>query len=160
MSEDRPIYIPCASGNNAFADCLFLPKGSVVRLNGHAIMDFSPEDAERLGTLLLEWAKNERRSSVGSSNTLEAIDYYHAPETPQNGSQSVLTASGDAVVDAVVRKMVLRSRIGQQKYGTTLTDNPAELIARLRHWQEELMDAALYAEWTMNELRKDYDDGR
>lgn len=56
MSETRPSYIPCASGNNAQTDCLILRHGDLVRLLGHPSMDFTPEDAARLATALLHIA--------------------------------------------------------------------------------------------------------
>lgn len=40
-----------------------------------------------------------------------------------------------------------RQAFGLAKYGTRLKDNPAPLAARLRHMLEELLDAAVYAEW-------------
>ena len=40
-----------------------------------------------------------------------------------------------------------RQAFGLAKYPTRLKDNPAPLAARLRHMLEELLDAAVYAEW-------------
>ena len=40
-----------------------------------------------------------------------------------------------------------RQAYGLAKYPTRLKDNPAPLAARLRHMLEELLDAAVYAEW-------------
>ena len=40
-----------------------------------------------------------------------------------------------------------RQAFGVAKYGVRLADNPAPLAARLRHMLEELLDAAVYAEW-------------
>ena len=40
-----------------------------------------------------------------------------------------------------------RQAFGLAKYGVRLKDNPAPLAARLRHMLEELLDAAVYAEW-------------
>jgi len=57
MSEDRPVYIPCASGNNAQTDCLIARRGDLVRLLGHAQIDFTPNDAARLGHALLDTAR-------------------------------------------------------------------------------------------------------
>lgn len=43
-----------------------------------------------------------------------------------------------------------RQAFGLAKYGVRLADNPAPLAARLRHMLEELLDAAVYAEWAAN----------
>ena len=57
LNEMRPVYIPCASGTNAFTDLLVLPHGDLVRLVGHAQMDLTPADAARLGQVLLTLAR-------------------------------------------------------------------------------------------------------
>lgn len=43
-----------------------------------------------------------------------------------------------------------RQSFGLAKYGVRLADNPAPLAARLRHMLEELLDAAVYAEWIID----------
>ena len=48
-----------------------------------------------------------------------------------------------------------RQAFGVAKYGVRLKDNPAPLAARLRHMLEELLDAAVYAEW----IRDGYSHG-
>ncbi len=48
MSEDRPVYIACASGNNAQTDCLMVRRGDLIRLWGHAQMDFTSDEFARL----------------------------------------------------------------------------------------------------------------
>lgn len=55
----------------------------------------------------------------------------------------------DPIVDAVCAKLQSRSAIGIKKYGTTLTDNNADIEAKLTHIQEELMDGANYIEWLL-----------
>ena len=50
----------------------------------------------------------------------------------------------DPVVRRVCQKFVGRSNVGFEKYGVTLQDDPSEMLARLNHLQEELMDAVLY----------------
>lgn len=57
MSEDRPLYVACASGHNVQTDCLVLRHGDLIRLFGHAQMDFIPADAARLGRVLLDLAR-------------------------------------------------------------------------------------------------------
>jgi hypothetical protein len=50
----------------------------------------------------------------------------------------------DPIVDAVVEKYQQRSKVGIEKYGTTLHDNGLTFEQWLNHLQEELMDATLY----------------
>lgn len=57
MSENRPTYIACASGNNAQTDVLVARHGDLVRLLGHPQMDFTPDDAARLADTILETAR-------------------------------------------------------------------------------------------------------
>ena len=50
----------------------------------------------------------------------------------------------DPIIKEVCHKLILRSRAGIEKYGTTLKDNTADNY--LKHLQEELMDATNYIE--------------
>lgn len=61
MSESRPGYIPCASGNNAQTDVLVEKKGSLVRLLGHPSMDFTGRDAYALTQAVLAAIDPEER---------------------------------------------------------------------------------------------------
>lgn len=66
----------------------------------------------------------------------------------------------DPNVERVCHKLRLRSQLGIRKYGTT-TDRPDfDVLAWLHHLQEELMDAAIYLECAMKELRQQENDGR
>ena len=53
----------------------------------------------------------------------------------------------DKIVMNVLAKYAMRSRVGQDKYGTTLETNNKDNF--LKHLQEELMDATLYLEKIM-----------
>lgn len=53
---------------------------------------------------------------------------------------------GDSVVDSVIRKFAQRSRVGQEKYGTTLDRTDLKTLDWIIHAQEELMDGILYLE--------------
>lgn len=64
------------------------------------------------------------------------------------------TVSPDANVEQVRAKLLLRSQIGLKKYGVTTERNDLDLIAWVQHLQEELMDAAVYAERLIGDLRK------
>ena len=52
----------------------------------------------------------------------------------------------DPVIKTVVDKFVERSDVGFQKYGVTLDEDNAPLVAWMNHLQEELMDAVNYIE--------------
>ena len=54
----------------------------------------------------------------------------------------------DKIVEQVINKYSKRSKVGIQKYGTTLSDNNTDDF--LNHLQEELMDASLYIEKLMS----------
>lgn len=43
---------------------------------------------------------------------------------------------------------------GIGKYGKGLEDNPAAMIARIQHLQEELIDGLMYCEWIKDKLRE------
>lgn len=49
-------FIPCAAGQNPFAECLVEARGNLIRFAGHADMQFAPADALRLAELLQQWA--------------------------------------------------------------------------------------------------------
>lgn len=53
MSESAPVYISCASGNNAFSDCMVIKRGDLIRLLGHETMDFTPLAARHLADSIL-----------------------------------------------------------------------------------------------------------
>ena len=52
----------------------------------------------------------------------------------------------DPIVQRVISIMELRSKVGIDKYGTTLYDSPDGFYQFLNHLQEELIDAILYIE--------------
>ena len=60
--------------------------------------------------------------------------------------------SGDRIVDAVVRKFLERSAVGQIKYGVTLERTDLKMLDWITHTQEELMDAILYLERLKHEV--------
>lgn len=41
---------------------------------------------------------------------------------------------------------------GMEKYGFGLENNPAEIIERINHLQEELLDGLMYCEWLKDKL--------
>ena len=62
----------------------------------------------------------------------------------------------DSVVQAVVKKFLERSELGQKKYGVTLDRTDLKALDWIQHAQEELMDGILYLE----RLKKDFSNGK
>lgn len=54
--------------------------------------------------------------------------------------------TADPIVDAVINKHISRSDRGMAHYGVSMSGNNLTFAEWVRHLQEELMDAALYAE--------------
>lgn len=52
----------------------------------------------------------------------------------------------DSIVQAVIKKFLERSELGQKKYGTTLDRTDLKPLDWIAHAQEELMDGILYLE--------------
>lgn len=65
-----------------------------------------------------------------------------------------LTLPVDKIVKRVLDKYTERSRVGIEKYGTTLERNDLTPEQWITHLQEELMDATLYIERLLFELKK------
>lgn len=63
-----------------------------------------------------------------------------------------MTQPTDPNVQAVQEKLAARAATGLAKYGTDTTRSDLDLLAWLRHLQEELMDAAVYAEVQIRRL--------
>jgi hypothetical protein len=63
------------------------------------------------------------------------------------------TEKTDPIVDSVVKQFKERSRIGIEKYGKTLSENPLSLLEWLEHLKQELMDATLYIERVKHEVK-------
>lgn len=58
----------------------------------------------------------------------------------------------DPIVESVITKYLNRSKVGIEKYGTTLEENNKDNF--LNHLQEELFDASLYVEKLMSQQKK------
>lgn len=58
----------------------------------------------------------------------------------------------DLIVEEVKEKFTERSKVGIDKYGTTLERGDLSLLDWLNHLQEELMDATLYIQKLKNDL--------
>ena len=58
----------------------------------------------------------------------------------------------DLIVESVIQKYAERSKVGIEKYGTTLEENNHDDF--LKHLQEELMDATLYIEKLIKQVEQ------
>lgn len=67
---------------------------------------------------------------------------------------SITAVSPDANVERVRAKLLERSQAGLKKYGVTTERDDLNLLGWMQHLQEELMDAAIYIERIMNDLRR------
>lgn len=72
-----------------------------------------------------------------------------------SSEENIFIEKTDSVVSSVIEKYLERSRIGKEKYGTTLDRSDLSNIEWLIHLQEELMDATLYIEKLKKELSKE-----
>ena len=52
----------------------------------------------------------------------------------------------DKILQSVINKLHIRSKVGQKKYNTTMDRDDLSLYEWLNHLQEELMDAIQYIE--------------
>jgi hypothetical protein len=75
------------------------------------------------------------------------INYHFNKNTMESSSRI-----RDSVVDEVVNKFQERSRVGIEKYGTTLDRKDLTPLDWVNHLQEELMDGILYAQRLRREI--------
>lgn len=54
----------------------------------------------------------------------------------------------------IIEEIERRQKRGIEKYGMTLSDNMAELEARLQHMKEELLDGVMYLQWAINYIEE------
>lgn len=64
----------------------------------------------------------------------------------------------DSINEAVREKLKRRAELGMQKYGVSILRDDIDLLGWLNHLQEELMDAAVYVERIMHEVKGRQDD--
>lgn len=57
------------------------------------------------------------------------------------------------IENAVAKQLLLRAKIGEKKYGTTMERNDLSLKEWLQHLQEEILDAAVYIEKLKQEIQ-------
>lgn len=83
--------------------------------------------------------------------TLEGYDYWEKISEREIPLGKV--KQKDSIVDSIVNEFKNRSEVGFKKYGTTLDrEDLTELEWRI-HFREELMDAILYNEKLIKELK-------
>jgi len=92
----------------------------------YVVIDFNKES-------IIYLADNGHKMSVNYNNISDYFDY-NIIEIPKK----------DPIVESVVNKFIQRSKVGIEKYGTTLAENENDNF--LIHLQEELMDAVNYIE--------------
>lgn len=85
----------------------------------------------------------EKYFDNASSTIPSQVSYNKGQIVSKNGNNEEIK---DPIVESVVEKFRERSRVGIQKYGTTLADSPDGFYAFVNHLQEELMDAVNYLE--------------
>lgn len=142
MSEAHPVYIRCASGHRAFVDCGVSRVGDLIYLQGYAQMEFTQDDAKALAYGIIDRLDNP---------------YQEVRPVAAPGNAPV---SGDAIVDETIQMLLARSKLGQEKYGTTLMRNDLSLLDWMRHAIEESLDRTLYLLRALKDLETLYDDGR
>ena len=90
--------------------------------------------------------------------------YDNLPDPPSYAKKKVSTYATyakttdvDPINEAVREKIKSRAKLGMEKYGVSILRDDIDLIGWLKHLQEELMDATVYVERAMYELRKRQD---
>lgn len=68
--------------------------------------------------------------------------------------KDVLVMSPDEIVRSVLKRINTRSKVGIDKYSTTLERNDLNTLEWLQHAQDEAMDFVLYLE----RLKQEYKD--
>ena len=58
------------------------------------------------------------------------------------------------IEDAVCKKIQDRAKVGKKKYGVTMERDDLSFVQWMTHLQEELMDAIVYIEKTLEESGK------
>ena len=73
MSEDRAIYIPCASGEQRQSDFLIQRRGEWVQILGHHDLLMSPKEALQAASALKRAAMAALVDSMQQSEALEVL---------------------------------------------------------------------------------------
>ena len=73
MSEDRALYIPCASGEQTQTDFLIQRRGDLVQILGHPDMLLTPKDALQAASALKRAAMAALVDSMQQSEALDIL---------------------------------------------------------------------------------------
>ena len=73
MSENRAVYIPCASGEQTQTDFLIQRHGDLVQILGHPDLLLTPKDALSAATALKRVAMTALVDSMQQSEALEVL---------------------------------------------------------------------------------------
>ena len=73
MSEDRALYIPCASGEQTQTDFLIQRRGDLVQILGHPDMLLTPKDALQAASALKRAAMAALVDSIQQSEALDIL---------------------------------------------------------------------------------------
>ena len=87
------------------------------------------------------------------------IDTKDTKDTKDNNKKNsieVTIENTDSIVFSIVDQFVERSKIGKEKYGTTLDRTDLSILDWIQHAKEEHMDAILYLE----KLKQTYLDSK
>ena len=63
-----------------------------------------------------------------------------------------------SIEDKVCEKIQERSEVGKSKYAVTMERTDLNTVEWLTHLQEELMDATVYVERLLGDVRKSYEE--
>jgi len=64
------------------------------------------------------------------------------------------------IEDIVCKKIQKRAEVGLKKYGVTVDRNDFTVQEWLQHFQDELMDGAIYAQKLLEELKRNHNGKR
>ncbi|CDH44744.1 hypothetical protein [Candidatus Contendibacter odensensis] len=73
MSEDRAVYISCASGEQMQTDFLIQRRGDLVQILGHPDLLMTPKDALSAASALKRFAMAALVDSMQQSETLDIL---------------------------------------------------------------------------------------
>jgi hypothetical protein len=76
---------------------------------------------------------------------------------PEDENEQLLVTGTEARVCAMIAR---RQKLGINKYGTTVENNPLPLVEWLNHALEEALDQAIYLARAIDELKAMADDGK
>ena len=119
-------------------------------MNASSLTSFSPgyidKDNELIVGLQTDAPLKNPTLTVGTSSvtfntTLKGGEYIDVPDVDLNPYWKRICKLSDA-----------QRKKGMETYGQGLESNPAAMLKRIEHLQEELVDALMYCEWIKDKL--------